>query len=1325
GTSASFTVVENSVITPVISGPLAYCEGTGGVTLDAGTYASYLWSTGETTQTITALAGTYSVSVVDANGCSGTSATVTVIENANPMPTISGPMTVCPGSMVTLDAGTYASYQWSTGETTQTIMVGVGTYTVTVTDANGCVGTSASFTVVQAASPILTALTPDICESAAASVDLTTFESAITSSTGVFSYSQPGPPMGINELFFSEYVEGSGFTKYVEIYNGTGSTVDLSDYEFRIFFNGSTTSTNQTLSGSLNDGEVLVLANPSATAYTGTVVNVSAVNFNGDDAIGLYNTATGTYADIFGHIGEDPGAQWVQGSFNTANATLVRNADVTAGVTSSSPGFPELGTEWTEFAQNTVSNLGSHTVNGGAPVVIADPTDVMIADGDVITVTFTAGTCPPASTTISFSVTPTVTNAVSETVCAADLPFLFGSQSLNMDGVYVETFIGPSGCDSVVTLTLDVVPAYNVTDIVTVCEDELPFIFGTQTLNTPGSYTEVFMTADGCDSTVMLTFNVSTLPVLADITPELCSSAASSVDLTSYESQITASTANLSYARPATGGISELFFSEYVEGSGFTKYVEIYNGTGSTVDLSDYEFRIFFNGSTTSTNQTLSGSLNDGEVLVLANPSATAYTGAVVNVSAVNFNGDDALGLYNTVSGTYVDIFGHIGEDPGAQWVQGSFNTANATLVRNADVTAGVTSSSAGFPELGTEWTEFSQNTVSNLGSHIANANMSSPIADPTDVAIADGDVILVTATNGACVASSSITFSVVASKTNTVMETVCANDLPFVFGTQMLTVDGVYVETFTTAAGCDSVVTLSFMVDPTTTAGANNSLTVCEGEIIDLTSLVTVAGGMFSDPSFSGGLSGASFNTTALLGVYPLVYTVSSTNTCPDASAVITIIVQENLDRSCVATNFGDDVPGGSFNNHAVYLYDFPDGSGGTLEPRFLWETTGSFKFFNDGTGTLTGTVVNASNPNVKFDVSFQIENRRDWTSWSGLGRGYKNDSQQNTVAVVEHVNWAYFEISAISSLTGSPGSVYDGDVLMLTHDPADYSLGGQLGIGANDKDNSYGFSAWFGWSGTLAGLSYSSHGDVNVDLNCNESPCSAYTNNMVVVAPKAILEGPYSTTDSRMSDDLRSLSYLPANEPYTALGYTHVGSTGGESMSATTMNVSGDDAVVDWVWVELRDATDPTIVVAAKAALIQRDGDIVDADGSSAVSFDGVAHATYYFAIKHRNHLGIMTQTPISLDGSALVLNFIDGSTPTYGTNAQNPIGSTGNYCMVSANVTGDKVIDAADRSLLWNERSTVGYKRSDATCDGATDAADRSAGWNNRSRVEQIPD
>ncbi|MFK7923688.1 MAG: hypothetical protein AB8H47_17145 [Bacteroidia bacterium] len=441
-------------------------------------------------------------------------------------------------------------------------------------------------------------------------------------------------------------------------------------------------------------------------------------------------------------------------------------------------------------------------------------------------------------------------------------------------------------------------------------------------------------------------------------------------------------------------------------------------------------------------------------------------------------------------------------------------------------------------------------------------------------------------------------------------------------------------------------------------------------------------------------------------------------------------LMVQEDFDRLCIANNWGDDVPTSYISNivdynHAIYLYDFPDGSGGFLDSRFLWETTGSFKFFNDGTAVLTGTVVNTQDANVKFDVNFLIGNRYDWTTWSGLGRTYKDDSPHNTVATTEHVNWSYFEIDPTSTLTGSTGSTYDGDVISMSHMPANLSMGGQLGNGANDKDDTYGFSAWYFWSATLGGATYTNqHGDVNVDLDCSIAPCSQFPTFDVMVAPVAVLEGAYDAVDDLMRDDLRTTYYVPATEPYTALGYVGVGG-GGENVSALTLSRTGNDAIVDWVWLELRDEFDPTLVISSRAALMQRDGDIVDIDGTSAVSFGEVGEGKYYFVIKHRNHLGIMTESPISLSSAPATVNFEDGSMPTYGTNAQNAIGTTGRFCMVCANVTGDGAIDAADRSEVWNQRSTVGYSQSDANCDGATDAADRSATWNNRSRSQQIPD
>ena len=145
----SVDVTVYALPTVSITGTLTYCAGAS-TTLDAGSFVSYLWSNGETTQTISATAGNYTVTVTDSNGCSNTSAQVTVTELALPTVAISGTLSYCVGSNTTLTATAgLSSYLWSSGETTQSITATAGSYTVTGTDVNGCSTTSSSVTVTE------------------------------------------------------------------------------------------------------------------------------------------------------------------------------------------------------------------------------------------------------------------------------------------------------------------------------------------------------------------------------------------------------------------------------------------------------------------------------------------------------------------------------------------------------------------------------------------------------------------------------------------------------------------------------------------------------------------------------------------------------------------------------------------------------------------------------------------------------------------------------------------------------------------------------------------------------------------------------------------------------------------------------------------------------------------------------------------------------------------------------------------------------------------------------------------------------------------------
>lgn len=171
----------------------------------------------------------------------------------------------------------------------------------------------------------------------------------------------------------------------------------------------------------------------------------------------------------------------------------------------------------------------------------------------------------------------------------------------------------------------------------------------------------------------------------------------------------------------APTGCTELFFSEYIEGSSYNKALEIYNGTSAVVNLSAYSVELYTNGSATASDSaTLSGNLNPGEVFVIAHTSADAailVVADVVDGGLANFNGDDALVLKH--NSTIVDVIGQIGADPGTEWGSGVTSTADNTLRRKLAVSAGDSDGSNAFDPV-TEWDGYAADTFTGLGSHIA-----------------------------------------------------------------------------------------------------------------------------------------------------------------------------------------------------------------------------------------------------------------------------------------------------------------------------------------------------------------------------------------------------------------------------------------------------------------------------------------------------------------------------------------------------------------------------------------------------------------------------
>lgn len=167
---------------------------------------------------------------------------------------------------------------------------------------------------------------------------------------------------------------------------------------------------------------------------------------------------------------------------------------------------------------------------------------------------------------------------------------------------------------------------------------------------------------------------------------------------------------------------TDLFISEYIEGSASNKAIEIYNPTMAPVNLADYSLKLYSNGGITPTaSVTLTGTLNPFSTFVICHGSANATILALANQTSsgvINFNGNDVVELLHLTSP--IDRFGVIGVNPGTSWtISGNPNgSANKTLVRKQNVQMGdLTWTGTGEDQ----WIIYNQDVTNYLDLHIMN----------------------------------------------------------------------------------------------------------------------------------------------------------------------------------------------------------------------------------------------------------------------------------------------------------------------------------------------------------------------------------------------------------------------------------------------------------------------------------------------------------------------------------------------------------------------------------------------------------------------------
>ncbi|MGH1383396.1 hypothetical protein [Kordia sp.] len=175
--------------------------------------------------------------------------------------------------------------------------------------------------------------------------------------------------------------------------------------------------------------------------------------------------------------------------------------------------------------------------------------------------------------------------------------------------------------------------------------------------------------------------------------------------------------------------------------------------------------------------------------------------------------------------------------------------------------------------------------------------------------------------------------------------------------------------------------------------------------------------------------------------------------------------------------------------------------------------------------------------------------------------------------------------------------------------------------------------------------------------------------------IQASVFLQGPRfnEVDDGLMNDDLRTGNLIPKISPYDAgdiISNSNVFNNGG--ISGTGL---ASENVVDWVWIEIRSGSDNTLVVDGTSALVKRNGEVVDLDGTSDVILRGLT-GTYYVAVKHRNHLGVITQTTRALSVVSTSVDFTSSGTTTFGNNARVQL-TNGDMALWAGNVNADTVV------------------------------------------------
>jgi gliding motility-associated-like protein len=482
--------------------------------------------------------------------------------------------------------------------------------------------------------------------------------------------------------------------------------------------------------------------------------------------------------------------------------------------------------------------------------------------------TFTSATGCDSIVTLNLLVNPAITYSFADTICAATT-YNWGSQSLTASGSYNQTFTSATNCDSVVTLNLFVRPVNNATQNQSICSGST-YTFGSQSLTTSGVYSGTFQDVNGCDSTVTLTLNVGSA-ITNTIAATICAGATyswGSQNLTasgSYNQTFTSATGcdsivtlNLlvnpaitySFADTVCAATTYNWGSQSLTASGS------YNQTFTSATNCDsvVTLNLFVRPANTSTdNQSIcSGSTYTFGSQLLT--TSGVYSGTFQDVNGCDSNVTLTLNVGSAITNTIAaTICAGSTYNWGSQSLiaSGSYNQTftsatgcDSIVTLNLLINPVITYSFADTVCAATTYNWSSQSlttsgsynqtftSATNCDSIVTLNLFVRPVNNATqNQSICSGSTYTFGSqsltTSGiysetfqdvkGCDSTVTLTLNVGSAITNTIAATICAGST-YNLGSQNLTSSGSYNQTFTSATGCDSIVTLNLLVNPVIT---------------------------------------------------------------------------------------------------------------------------------------------------------------------------------------------------------------------------------------------------------------------------------------------------------------------------------------------------------------------------------------------------------------------------------------------------------------------------------------------------------------------------